>query len=401
MELFERSGYLDMLQKQFDRTSEGEGHCIFISGEAGLGKTSLIKAFCRDNETNCNIYQGACDSLFAPRPLAPLYDIMWQVTGSLHNMEHSLEDRSRLFSEIFHELSNKKEKTLIVFEDIHWADEATLDFIKFLGRRITRIKCLFLLTYRDNEIHPSHPLRNVFGQIPPAYFTRLELTPLSRHTVEIMAAEKGYSGEDVYIISGGNPFYVSEILSSYSAGIPENIKDSVLSVYNRQLGKTKQLWELLSVIPTSLELTYLEMFEPLYESSLQVCIESKILLVHDGHINFKHELFRRTIENSLSPLKRISLNKKILDLLMDIFEKKQEIERIIHHAKHANEYDIVVRYAPDSCETGSLQLVHTLKLPGYTIRLLNITREMTGTSLLNFMKDMPMNVISPIRSGKR
>src|SRR6185503_3338033 len=144
-----------------------------------------------------------------------------------------------------------KGKSLIVFEDIHWADEATLDFIKFLARRINRLHCLFILTYRDDEIHSHHPLRNVLGQLPPDSFTRLQLTPLSKQAVEKMAGEKGYNGEDVYSISGGNPFYVNEILASYSQGVPDNVKDSILSSYNRQEERTKQVWELLSVIPAS------------------------------------------------------------------------------------------------------------------------------------------------------
>ena len=255
-------------------------------------------------------------------------------------------DRAVLFTRIFHELEIQEGPTLIVFEDIHWADEATLDFIKFLARRITHLHCLFILTYRDDEIHSRHPLRNVLGQLPPDSFTRMQLTPLSRETVDKMAVEKGYNGEDVYSISGGNPFYVNEILASYSPGIPDNIKDSVLSVYNKQEEKTRSIWEILSVIPTGLEIKYLEKLEPSYLTALDNCLGAKILIVKEGQIYFKHELYRRTIENALSPLVRVALNKRILDLFLENFEQNQEIERIIHHAKNANEYDPVVHYAP-------------------------------------------------------
>src|SRR5258705_3301346 len=346
MKLVERDDFLGILRMQFKNVAEGEGHCIFVSGEAGMGKTSLVKAFCKEQKENCNIYQGACDALFTPRPLAPLYDIIWQVKSDLLPKVHTIEELSELFAGFFRELSNQKEKTLIVFEDIHWADEATLDFIKFFARRITQLRCLFILTYRDDEIHANHTLRNVLGQLPPDSFTRMQLTPLSRQAVEKMAEEKGYNGEDVYSISGGNPFYVTEILSSYSLGVPDNIKDSIISAYNRTGERSRQVWELLSVIPTSFEIKYLEKFEPLYATALENCLELNILFIHDGLIHFKHELFRRTIESSLSPLKRILLNKKILDLLQESFEQNQEIERIIHHAKNANEYELIVHYAP-------------------------------------------------------
>lgn len=346
MELIERQEFLNSLQLQLDNTSNTEGHCVFVSGEAGIGKTALVKTFCKQNQEHCNIYHGACDALFTPRPLAPLYDILLQADIDVWTGSHSIEERSKLFLKFLHELSNRQSKTILIFEDIHWADEATLDFIKFFARRIARLKCLFILTYRDDEIGSMHPLRNVLGYLPPDSFTRMQLNPLSKDAVEKMAVAKGYKGEEVYSISAGNPFYVTEILSSYSIGIPDNIKDSVLSSFNRQEGKTKQVWELLSVVPASLEIKYLEKFEPLYAAAIENCMQAKILLINDEHIFFKHELFRKTIEVSLSPLKRIALNKNILDLLQESFEENKDIERIIHHAKNANEYETVVHFAP-------------------------------------------------------
>jgi DNA-binding CsgD family transcriptional regulator len=346
MELIERAEFFASLESQFKKTAGGQGHCVFICGEAGIGKTSLVKSFCQSHKGNCQIYTGLCDALFTPRPLAPLYDIAGQISGNLWEISKTIEDRADLFTRFFQELSSQKEPIILVFEDIHWADEATLDFIKFFARRITRTSCLFLLTYRDNEIHSQHPLRNVLGELTPGSFTRLLLRTLSKQAVEKLAQEKGYKGEDVYSISGGNPFYVNEILASYSPGIPDNIKDSILFVYNRQDDKTKNIWQILSVLPTGLEIKYLEKIEPQFETAIENSLSSGILILHGGQLLFKHELYRRTIEESLSPLKRITLNKRILDLFRTNFEENRQIERIIHHAKNANEYELVVHYAP-------------------------------------------------------
>ncbi|HEY4831825.1 MAG TPA: AAA family ATPase, partial [Waddliaceae bacterium] len=346
MELIERAVFLTSLQTKFEKIQEGGGHCVFVSGEAGLGKTSLLKAFCKQRENDCKIYIGTCDALFTPRPLAPLYDIALQMDADSWPANWDTMDRAGLFTRLLNAFSNKKKSAVIVFEDIHWADEATLDFIKFFARRITQLRCLFILTYRDNEVHAQRPLRNILGQLSPDSFTRLQLTPLSKHAVEKMAAEKGYGGEDVYSISGGNPFYVNEILASYSPGIPDNIKDSILSVYNRQDEKTKHLWEILSVVPTGFETKYLEKMEPSYAAAVQYCLDAKILIQKKGSIFFKHELYRRTIQADLSPFVRLALNKKILDLFLENFEQNLETERIIHHAKNANDYELVVRYAP-------------------------------------------------------
>jgi DNA-binding CsgD family transcriptional regulator len=349
MELIERAGFLASLQSKLKDIAEGEGHCILVSGEAGIGKTSLLRAFCKEQKDQARIYLGTCDALFTPRPLAPLYDILWQIRGnSWNNTGGSREDRAELFNRFFHEIGSQDNPAVIIFEDIHWADEATMDFIKFLARRITRLHCLFILTYRDDEIHSRHPLRNVLGQLSPDSFTRLQLTTLSRPAVERLAEEKGYSGENVYSISGGNPFYVNEILASYSPGIPDNIKDSILSVYHRQDEKTKNIWNILAVLPTGFEIDYLEKMQPDYATALENCLDAKIVLLREGRLSFKHELYRRTIEASLSPLLRVALNKKILGLFRGNFEQNGETERIIHHAKAANEYDLVVCYAPQA-----------------------------------------------------
>ena len=342
-ELIERAAFLNSLQLKFESVAEGEGHCVLLRGEAGIGKTSLIKAFCKDKKNDYKIFLGTCDALFTPRPLAPIYDIIWQIRGD--NVLDT-NDRSLLFSQLFHEIEVQKGTTLIVIEDIHWADEATLDFIKFFARRISQLHCLFILTYRDNEILDNHPLRNVLGQLPSDSLTRLQLSPLSRQAVEKMAEERGYKGEDVFSISGGNPFYVTEILASYSPGVPDNIKDAILSVYHKQAKGTKNAWEICSVIPEGLEINRFGKIKSSWDAEMDHCFALEIIIIKNNRVIFKHELYRRTIEGSLSPFKRIELNKRMLDLFLDSFEQEGEIERIVHYAKNANENKLVVKYAP-------------------------------------------------------
>src|SRR5580692_580055 len=331
----------------------GEGHCIMLSGEAGIGKTALVREFCQEHRHHAKVYIGTCDALFTPRPLAPVYDVIWQI------WEDFPDDRSTLFTDFFHRFDHLPGPSLLVFEDIHWADEATIDFIKFLARRITRLRCLFILTWRDEEVHTGHPLRQLLGQLPPHLFTRIQLPPLSEAAVGNLAKTRGYRGEDVYGISGGNPFYVNEILASYSPGIPDNIKDTILSVFNRLDANTRQVCELLSILPTGLETDYLEELEPQYATALAACLETKIIQLKGNRLFFKHELYRRTIESALSPFIRIKLNKRILTTFRERFENNGETERIIHHAKNANDHATVVQYAPIAARQAAALGAHT------------------------------------------
>jgi DNA-binding CsgD family transcriptional regulator len=354
MELIERGGVIAGLQTAFKNVAAGEGHCVFVSGEAGIGKTALVREFCRQHTHDCTIYQGACDALFTPRPLAPLYDIIWQVNSDLLSSNHTINDRSVLFANFFHALSNKREMSLIVFEDIHWADEATLDFIKFFCRRIGQLRCLFLLTYRDEHVNSRHPLRNVLGDISPDVFSRIHLMPLSREAVHKLAEAKGFDADDVYSISGGIPFYVNEILASYSPGIPENIKDSILSVYEQQEDGTKNAWQVFSVIPEGLGIDQFATIKAAWDEAMDHCFALNVIIVKNDKIVFKHELYRKTIEASLSPFKRMALNKKILELLLKTFQEEGEVEKIVHYAKNANENDLVFKYAPIAATKAAL-----------------------------------------------
>ncbi|GGM97071.1 LuxR family transcriptional regulator [Dyadobacter beijingensis] len=344
MELIERSDFLSELNHRFEETINGEGHCILVSGEAGIGKSTLVKAFCDPRKADSHIFKGTCDALYTPRPLAPLYDMLWQLGNTALSAQAHAGNRSELFGNFLIEVKKLTRPVTLIFEDIHWADEATLDFIKFLSRRITDLQFLLILTYRSDEIHSRHPLRSLLGQFVTGTFSRLELSPLSRQAVAGLAAKRGYRGEDVFSISGGNPFYVTEILASYSIGIPENIKDSILSVCQRQSEETRRIWELLSVSPTGLELRYLEQLAPGYAAFIERSLDAKIVLLIDDKLYFKHELYRRTIESSISPFAHMALNKRILALLLE--EPEPVTQRIIHHAELAREYELMLKYIP-------------------------------------------------------
>ena len=123
------------------------------------------------------------------------------------------------------------EPVILIFEDVHWADEATLDLIKYLGRRIQQTSALFILSYRDDEARTGHPLWSVLGDLPTR-LVRCIAAPTALGTGGCAACRserQSVIARDLYLITGGNPFFVTEALSSGAAGVPETVRDAVLT----------------------------------------------------------------------------------------------------------------------------------------------------------------------------
>jgi len=184
MELLERRLYVAELGEWLAAASERGGCIALVGGEAGIGKTALLQEFSKQ-QRKTRVLWGACDSLFTPRPLAPVHAIARQTQGALLAAVDSGASRDVIFTAVLDEM--EKSPSLIVFEDMHWADEATLDLVKFLGRRIHRTRAMLAATYRDDEVGPRHPLRLVIGDLPRASTRRMLLSPLTESAVEHLA----------------------------------------------------------------------------------------------------------------------------------------------------------------------------------------------------------------------
>jgi hypothetical protein len=197
-----------------------------VAGEAGIGKTAPVQEFCKQ-QSETRILWGACDALFTPRPLAPLHDIGRQTKGALLTAVNSGANRDDIFTAALEEL--EREKTLVVFEDMHWADEATLDLLKYLGRRIHRTHAMLAVTYRDDELGPRHPLRYVIGDLARASLRRMLLPPLSESAVIQLASLAKRPSKGLHHLTAGNPLFVTEVLAAAADTVPSTVRDAVLA----------------------------------------------------------------------------------------------------------------------------------------------------------------------------
>ena len=195
MDLLERDQHLDALDGWLREAAAGQGRFVCVGGEAGVGKSALVARFCQQVAAHGRgrVLRGICDALSTPRPLGPLQDIAMQTGGALDRLLAADAPRDRLFRAFFSELGGSLTPTIAVVEDVHWADDATLDLLRFLGRRLESQRAMLLVTYRDDEVGARHPLRLVLGDLATATAVRrLALAPLSLAGIRALAAGSGF-----------------------------------------------------------------------------------------------------------------------------------------------------------------------------------------------------------------
>lgn len=369
MELVERQNYLDELLKLSKEVSSGTGKTVIVSGESGIGKTSLIKHFTNTLEPDAEILWGGCDDLFTPRPLGPLYDIAFQLKSDLIKKLEREDNRVSIFSEFLNYLQKRPGLKIIVVEDIHWADEATLDFIKYLSRRISRTKTVLILSYRDDEVSRDNYLRSVFGDLPHEDIKRIRLYPLSESAVNALLHKAGLNESNLYRMTGGNPFYVTEVLASKNQGLPSSIKDAIIARTAGLDSGTRRVLEIISVIPNKVEIEFLKKLADGIEEKVEICIKKAVLTSESDLISFRHELGRLAFLDTIPEIHKLRLHQQVLQCLLQNPDQNKYLARIVHHAVNSNDADNVIKYAPLAARQASALGAHTLAAEHYLYAL--------------------------------
>jgi DNA-binding CsgD family transcriptional regulator/tetratricopeptide (TPR) repeat protein len=340
VELLERDGALAALAEAHAAAAEGDGLVVFVTGEPGIGKTSLVNRFVADLGEDAHVLLGTCDDLSIPRPLGPFRDLVGSVSPALEEALAAGAAAHDVQSLLIAELDLPPRPTVLVVEDVHWADDATFDSLVVLGRRIGLLSALLVLTFRGGEAPPGHPLHATVGAIRASDSLTLELAPLSAGAVASLA---GDGAEAVYAATAGNPFYVTELLASRTAAeLPRSIANAVLGRAARLDEAGRRLVELVSVVPTRVRASLLDAVMPGWAAAAVEPERRRLLDVDSRYVRFRHELARHAIRSSLPIAERRRLHGRILAALL---EQDADPADIVHHAEAAGAEDVVADYA--------------------------------------------------------
>jgi len=344
MMLLERDWAIEILDQLATAATAGRGSMVFLSGEAGAGKTASVRAFLDRLDVNATSLVGTCDPMPVPGQLWALRDLAESASPAMREAIRSGADRETLFRSALAELTARSGVTIMVIEDVHWADDATLDLLRFLGRRIESTRGLVIATYRDDDTVQLQRLRLVLGDLAtvPALH-RLALPPLSRKAVAQLAERHAVDVDELYTRSGGNAFFITEVLASGDP-LPERIEDAVRARFAHLSEPAHLLIELAAVLGPSIPLSTLRVQTSFCESALLEALDSGALKSDGQIVQFRHQLVSDAVLASIPTMQRVQLFGRVFDT----FESSglaTDPATMAHLAEEAGRFPAVPGYA--------------------------------------------------------
>jgi DNA-binding CsgD family transcriptional regulator/tetratricopeptide (TPR) repeat protein len=352
------------------------GRLVLVGGEAGAGKTAMLERFCHDVGGSSRVMWGACAPLQTPRPLGPLLDVAETIGGQFERAVAAAERPYEVATALLREL-RRRAPTVLVLEDLHWADEATIDVLSLVGARIATAPALVLASYRDDELDRTHRLRVVLGEVvrTPG---RITVDPLSKAAVAELAAPHHVDAEELYARTGGNPFFVTEVLATDGQTVPATVRDAVLARAARLTDAARALLDAISVIPGGCELWLLDELASEQLEQLAECVASGIVAAVDAGVVFRHELARLAIEESVPADRKRALHRRALSVLGAGPVSEADAAVLAHHAELAGDAEGVLQWATLAAQRAAASGAHREAAAQYARALRHTSSMPTG-----------------------
>ena len=211
-----------------------------------------------------------------------------------------------------------------------------------------------IATYRDVGLDRWHPLRIVLGEIAAVSpIDRLRLAALSQEAVASLAAPHEAMAEELYLKTGGNPFFVTEALAAAEEEIPATVRDAVLGRAARLSPEARMLLDAIAVAGSQAELWLLDALAGDGARHLDEALASGIVVARTRAVAFSHELARRAVEESIPVQRRLALHRAALATLESPPEGAPDPARLAHHAHAAGDAEAVLKFAPPAAAQAS------------------------------------------------
>jgi DNA-binding CsgD family transcriptional regulator/tetratricopeptide (TPR) repeat protein len=344
--LIERSAFLASLEGLLGEALDSSGRLVFLGGEAGVGKTTLAAALA---DAALTVRRGSCDNVTTAEALGPILDALPELAAAIDRAEGV--SRLRLFRRVRDELSASP--MLLLLEDVHWADEATLDILRYLGRRLAGTRLMILATFRSEEVGREHPLTVVMGELAglPGV-VRMQLPPFSVTGVRqlLHATGSALDAAAIFQLTGGNPFYVTEVIAAGSGQVPGTVRDAVLARVSRLSPAGREVAAAASVLGRRAEAGLLAAVSGQPLTAVDDCVARGVLAVDEDAVGFRHDLARLAVERSLLPAQRSAAHARTLAELTS--RGSHDHRRLAYHAAGCGDQAAAAVRTLESLEPG-------------------------------------------------
>jgi DNA-binding CsgD family transcriptional regulator/tetratricopeptide (TPR) repeat protein len=286
--------------------------------------------------------------------MGPLVDVSEQLGPGLRDAVARDAGRQELFTTLLRELSDQT--TVVVFEDVHWADEGTLDLLRYVARRLQRNPALVLVSYRDEELAPDHPLRLVLEALAPERVARrIALPRLTTAAVARLAEGSELDPDELYRLTAGNPYFVTELLSTSPGEMPTSARDAVLARAARLGHRPRAVLQTAAAIGARVDPDVLRAVSDCQPADLDDLVSSGLLVSDQQLLKFRHEIARRAVSEATPAHRRTAMHRRIL---AELRRHGTDDAVLAHHAEAAGDGAAVLVHAPAAAARSAALSAH-------------------------------------------